>query len=389
MQTDISSFYEHIYHHRIEGFLNGLFPETPKLAIQLDRFLSKLASGRSFGLPVGGQCSRVLAELVMQVVDTALTDHGIKWHRYVDDFVLITASQAEAYQAVATLSNVLADLGLSLNKSKTTILSGRHFIDYVRTQLGSDEDSATISLKEIDLRFDPYSDTALEDYTALRGLVEHIDLQKMLKLELEKSVPDTFLVAQIGRTLRYQEPAIALKLVEALLAPANLHAFRASWSTIMRGIAAVRDDEQFETIFEGIDSLLDEVAIHSSHLLTVDTSCLHYLRALRYRKTEKRAQFVSSLYRSTQSVIIKRACIDCWRIWKDFAAFMQVRNRWQIISPEEQRMLWLCSKSFDDDGKNFRSQEKRSALRYWALGMTVNHEQEFAEAFIDWAQSWS
>lgn len=54
VQTDISSFYEHIYHHRLENCIGDLFPAPSTMAIQVARFLIKLASGRSFGLPVGG-----------------------------------------------------------------------------------------------------------------------------------------------------------------------------------------------------------------------------------------------------------------------------------------------------------------------------------------------
>lgn len=57
IQTDVSSFYEHIYHHRLENVVRDLAPES-SLAMQIDRILSKLAAGRSFGLPVGGQCAR-------------------------------------------------------------------------------------------------------------------------------------------------------------------------------------------------------------------------------------------------------------------------------------------------------------------------------------------
>ena len=57
IQTDISSFYEHIYHHRLYNCIKDLFPQHSTVANQIDRFLSKFASGRSFGLPVGGQCA--------------------------------------------------------------------------------------------------------------------------------------------------------------------------------------------------------------------------------------------------------------------------------------------------------------------------------------------
>jgi len=54
VQTDISSFYEHVYHHRLENRLNDLLQNSPTVATQVDRILNKIVSGRSFGLPVGG-----------------------------------------------------------------------------------------------------------------------------------------------------------------------------------------------------------------------------------------------------------------------------------------------------------------------------------------------
>eukprot|EP01031_Cornospumella_fuschlensis_P045459 gene45459-55631_t len=83
--------------------------------MQVDRILSKLAAGRSFGLPVGGQCARILAEIMMTPIDMSLSDARLVWHRYVDDFTLICSSQKEAYTALSTLSHSLADYGLTLN----------------------------------------------------------------------------------------------------------------------------------------------------------------------------------------------------------------------------------------------------------------------------------
>lgn len=383
VQTDISSFYEHIYHHRVENFVDDLFPTGSKVATQIDRFLSKLASGRSFGLPVGGQCARILAELLLSSIDRMLTDAGIKWRRYVDDFVLITSSQADAYSALAILSHALADYGLTLNRTKTTFLTGRHFCDYVRTQLGGESDDAA-KLREIDLHFDPYSDTRDDDYDELKATVESLEIRTLLDLEINKGQPDTFLVAQIGRTLKFHSPDVALQLCGTLLSSKNLHAFRASWSTIMRGVAAVRSDDEFSEISPGIDKLLDKIPEHSPHLLLTEASCLHYLRTIRFRRTDDRGRYVSNLHSRTSSQSIKRACIDCWRHWKDRPSFISIRNKWNAISPEEQRMLWLAAGEFGDDGKNFKGQEKRSALKYWALGIEKDGRPSFASIYEKW-----
>ncbi len=111
VQTDISSFYEHISHHRIENLIDDLFGAASTIATQVDRFLSKFSSGRSFGLPVGGQCSRILAELLLSSIDRRLAEAKVVWRRYVDDFVLVMPNQAAAYRALAILSNALADYG--------------------------------------------------------------------------------------------------------------------------------------------------------------------------------------------------------------------------------------------------------------------------------------
>ena len=384
VQTDISSFYEHIYHHRIENVVEDLVAGSSHIATQIDRFLSKIASGRSFGLPVGGQCSRILAEVFLASVDRVLTDADIRWHRYVDDFVLITKDHAAAYHALAKLSHALADYGLTLNRTKTTILSGKHYCDYVQTQLNGSDDNAT-KLREIDLHFDPYSDRKEEDYEALKETVGTLEIQALLDLELQKGQPDTFLVAQIGRTLKFHPPEIALQLCETLLSATNLHAFRASWSTIMRGISAVRADGEFTAIFDGVDQLLDLVPEHSSHLLSAEANCLHYLRAIRFRRTELRGRFVSLLYDGTTSQSIRRSCIDCWRQWKDRPSFIRLRNRWGGMSSEEQRLLWLASAEFGDDGEGFRGQERRSALRSWALGIeTGGAPFQFADIYMRW-----
>ena len=383
VQTDISSFYEHIYHHRIENCIDDLFSDGSKVATQVDRFLSKLASGRSFGLPVGGQCSRILAELLLSSIDRRLTDEGITWRRYVDDFVLITRNQADAYRALAILSHTLADYGLTLNRTKTTVLTGKHFCDYVRTQIGGDIDDAS-KLREIDLHFDPYSDTCFDDYEELRETVESLEIRTLLDLELNKGQPDTFLVAQIGRTLKYHSPIVALQLCGTLLSPSNLHAFRASWSTIMRGISAVRNDETFTDIFDGIDKLLDAIPEHSPHLLLAEASCLHFLRTIRFRRTDARGQYVSRLHSNTLSQSVKRACIDCWRHWKDRPSFIRIRNNWSSINSEEQRMLWLAAKDFGDDGRNFRAQEKRSTVNSWRLGIEKEGLPTFAELYKNW-----
>lgn len=401
VQTDISSFYEHVSHHYIENLIQRLGGDADAVAKQVNAILSKLFAGRSFGLPVGGQGARVLAELLLHQLDTALSERGVWWNRYVDDYVLIAENTAAAYEALGMLGHVLMDYGLSLNKSKTVFLSSKHYQDYVKSQLG-DEDAEAAKLRRIDLRFDPYSDSPHEDYESLVETVESLEVHKLLNRELEKALPDTFLVTQIGRTIRLHQPRVTLDLAETLLKEQNLHAFRSSFSTIMRGIANVRGDQTFASIHEALDILLDAIPNHSAHILTADTSMLHYLRCLRFRSTRPRALFVRRLFDTTPHETIRRGCIECWRGWRDPVAFNYLRNRWQQLTPDCQRLFWLASYELGDEGEKARLQAQRAAKQSWALGVELpfdevkdatkisklprGNEPRFANLFIRWAE---
>ncbi len=383
VQTDISSFYEHISHHHIENFVDDLFPNNGRIGNQVNALLSKFSSGRSFGLPVGGQCSRILAELFLNSVDHRMTGARIRWHRYVDDYVLVASSHAEAYKALAFLSHALADYGLTLNKTKTVMLTSKHYSDYVTAQLGSNDDEAG-KLREIDLRFDPYSDTSVEDYESLKQTVEGLQVHKLLNRELEKAIPDTFLVTQIGRTLKLQEPNVAIQLASTLLNQDNLHAFRASWPTIMRGITNLRASEEFNSIYSELDQLLDLIPEHSAHLLQAEAGLLHYLRTLRFVRTTKRSAFVQNIYDTTRSDTVRRSCIDCWRQWKDRDAFTFLRNRWNGLSPECQRIVWLSASAFGDQGEGFKRQIRPSLSQSWRLGIEHHGVPSYASIYQEW-----
>ncbi|MBO0400120.1 hypothetical protein J1F21_17620 [Aeromonas veronii] len=385
VQTDISSFYEHIYHHRIENCINDLFENDSTISTQIDRLLNHLSSGRSFGLPVGGQCSRILAELLMTSIDQLLTLSNVKWHRYVDDFTLIADSQADAYKAISILSNTLADYGLSLNRSKTTILKGQHYENFVHSQLFTDDDNAS-KLKTIDLHFDPYSDNPRSDYEELAETIEQLNIQTLLELEVHKSQPDTFLINQISRTLKLHDPALALQLCRTLLSPENLHSFRGSWSTIIKGVISLRNDEKYLNIYTHLDSLIDGIISHSQHLLLPEANCLFYLRALRFSRTDKRALYVHKTLQESTSETIKRACLECIRAWKDRPSFIHIRNKWISLSPEVQRTLWLASFEFGDDGEHFRLQVKNAINNLWALGIESKGTSSFSEAYVLWVE---
>lgn len=119
----------------------------------------------------------------------------------------------------------------------------------------------------------------------------------------------------------------------------------------MRGVYSVRANADFEAVFPQIDELLDQVPVLAPHLLMPEANNLHYLRAIRFTRTDTRGTYVRRVFDASSSAAVRRACIDCWRQWPDRASFNRLRNQWQNLSADEQRMLWVAAGDFGDEGE--------------------------------------
>lgn len=86
VSTDISDFYPRIYHHRLENALVDATNNAEAIA-RIMKMLQKLSSNASYGLPVGGNAARLLAEIVLHQADMYLVCHNISFIRFVDDCV--------------------------------------------------------------------------------------------------------------------------------------------------------------------------------------------------------------------------------------------------------------------------------------------------------------
>ncbi len=83
----------------------------------------RMQDGLGRGTPQGGALSPLLANIYLHPFDVALTSQGLRLVRFVDDFVVMCASQAEAERALDLAHRQLATLRLALNGSKTRVIA--------------------------------------------------------------------------------------------------------------------------------------------------------------------------------------------------------------------------------------------------------------------------
>lgn len=120
--TDISGYYDNIEINTLCSDLRSIGCEETVIS-NLSTSLKRWAHVASRGIPQGFNASDILAKLYLNSVDQFLTDSGIDFLRYVDDFRIFCASEKEAKQAIRILTKVLRKKGLSLQTGKSEILS--------------------------------------------------------------------------------------------------------------------------------------------------------------------------------------------------------------------------------------------------------------------------
>lgn len=121
VECDISNFYDRLNLHRLESVLLSI-EKIDKDAIKLLNEILLFWSNRdSYGLPVGSNASRILAEAALIEVDNYLISKNIDFCRFVDDYRIFAKSASEAHKNLAILVERLNKEGLFLNFSKTNI----------------------------------------------------------------------------------------------------------------------------------------------------------------------------------------------------------------------------------------------------------------------------
>lgn len=362
VQTDIADFYPRIYHHRIENSLHRLPApgDTPSRIMEL---LGKFAFSKhvSYGIPIGGPASRILAELALDGVDKLLVRNGVNFCRYADDYAIFCKDKSTAYRALVFLSEKLANEGLSLQKKKTRILSSDEFLETVEMLAPENLDMARATdeqkLLNISVRFDPYSPHAEQEYEELKLAVSNIDVVGIIGRELAKTSIDTAVSKQAVQAisalpLKQQEQA-----VKTLLEERNLMTLAPVFVTVIR---VVRDlYPQLTLPFrKEVDQLLCDLLSNNSPLLSVEVNLAYFLQALAGNQTERKEELLIKLFRDNANPIIRRLIILTMARWGCTYWLSDIKNQYGALTAFERRAFLVASYFLGDEGHHWRQHTK-------------------------------
>ena len=151
----VLKFHEAGYRVVLDADIKGFFDNLP-LAIIMEAVAAQVADGNilrliekflrcgvmeegvfkptTIGTPQGGVISPLLANIVLNHLDWRLHEHGYRFVRYADDFVVLCPTTAQAEEAWSLVTQTLHELGLALSAEKTRITTygkGYSFLGFV------------------------------------------------------------------------------------------------------------------------------------------------------------------------------------------------------------------------------------------------------------------
>lgn len=361
--ADVADFYPRVAHHRLENELIRLGSHTEETR-RIKVLVSQFSQTRSYGLPVGGPASRILAELALNPVDLYLDRKGITFCRYVDDFHIFAETKEQAFNHLAFLAQVLFNEGLSLQRTKTRILTSEELQD-ASAHLDLAETDAIeqlppeARLMRLSVRFDPYSPTAEEDYRALEKAVSSIDIVGILAREIAKTNIDTQITKQAIGAIRALPAELRPGAIATLLEPGNLETLAPVFGNVMRLLRSLYDDMD-ATTQDLADKVMEQLFMEKSHLVQNDLNLAYLLQVFGQRQGATKERILIEIFEGSSSALVRRQIILIMAKWKVTYWLTDLLRRFGSLSKWERKAFIVASFYMSDEGEHWRNNTKRT-----------------------------
>ena len=243
--ADIADFFARIYSHPLEQVLDRATSRSP-YAYCILRMVKNWNAFVSYGLPVGLSGSRLLAEVALAEVDTALLAAGRTFCRYSDDIRIFCKSERDARAALEHLATVLFNTqGLTLQPSKTAIVMKDDYLDRFTTSGERIElESLTDKLHDLldaagfenDYEDEIDTDNIPEE---IREEIDRLNMVEVLKEQIDAESQDVVVMRFVLHRLKQLGIEDAVDIVLK-----NISKLRAAIDVTVDYLASLRDSDE-------------------------------------------------------------------------------------------------------------------------------------------------
>lgn len=360
LTCDIADFYTRIYHHRLENALDRIDPQK-EISSKIKKLIQTFSGTNSYGLPVGGPAARILAELALDSLDHILMISGIKFKRYVDDFIIFCETKEDAHSVLTLISRKLMENeGLTLQKHKTNILSKDEFISLTQSKLyGLDEDESSpmkAKFMSLPIRFDPYSQNAAEQYEEIKETLSDFDLLGMLSNELQKSKINQPFSKQLIRAFAAVDDRILSDAFNVIFN--SINELYPIFNTIVQ--VATTNWSRFDKPTKAlIRNRLIELIKTDSFILKTELNLAYVVKLFTKENSVEGQTVLTEIHRSnTDSILITLVVTQAMAKWNAHYWLSELRRIFPTMTPWQRRLFIVSSYLLGDEGKHWLSHNK-------------------------------
>lgn len=353
---DVADCYSRISHHKLDNNLR-LIDTDPRTRKGILSYLQNFTGTRSAGLPVGGPAARILSELALNNTDQLMAAAGVKFARYADDYHIFCRTRSEAHDLIVQLYRWLDNDGLTLQKSKTRILTSAEFRSMLEPATSEEPDtrSPIQRLMSLTLRFDPYAPDAAEQYEALKDELEGIDLVGLLNEQLSQTRVHIPTARKIVETLKFSGKDVKAGAVIAMLD--NIDALAPIAPTTLQSIASIFDDLDDDKR-SAVSSKLIDMYDSDHEIFSLEINIAYMNRVLAKQKSLSTQHFLARCFDKENSDLVRRDIVLIFGNWGNFPWLSFYKGNFLSLSGWQRRALILASYSMADEGKHWRDHTK-------------------------------
>lgn len=358
IRFDISDFYNRIYHHRLE---NALLRCNVNIDIRkrIMSVLQDISGNVSYGLPVGGNASRILAEILLNSLDQMMQSKRFVFCRYVDDYILFAESREDGFRKLNYCADFLfRNEGLSLQKSKTQILTASEFISQAKSiiyGIDGNESKKRAEFLRLHIHYDPYSATADEQYSELKEKLRHFDILSLLKSEVRKSRIHQALGKQILNAIAFldgEELNLAFNVIGS-----NFENLYPVFPSVMQIAYKKLGETTVETQQQFVGALY-KLTEDDSYILQTDNNASYAVRVFAAVNTEECIQGIDLIHSRMSSPLVKYNCIYAMTNLNNHYWLSDMKSKFSTLSKWERRAFIPASYLLRDEGKHWRDHTK-------------------------------
>lgn len=364
VSCDIADFYTRIYHHRLENELLSL-PTIGDKAKKINALLQKFSNGTSYGLPIGGPASRILAELALNRTDKTLQIKGIHFTRFVDDYFLYARSLEEAHSILNFIAIILLkNEGLALQKYKTLILTKSEFSKLIILKIKAETDDKNEEVRSkfmsLPIRYDPYSPTAKEDYKRLQKELNQFDIISLLNQEIRKSKIHQQFSKRLLKAFKYitNDQAVSNAFIAICN---NLDIFYPIFNQIIISVLDNLERLSGESK-EVIKNTLYKLIETDSYIIQVELNASYLVRLISHFEGLKSQQLLNILYDSKfpNSPLIRSLVMQSMIRWKATFWLSDKKPNFSTMNKWERRIFIIgCELILKDEGEHWIRAHKK------------------------------